>query len=231
MSRGTRRKSELGDGCFQTAGGDGIHRSSFSFLFIESIAKKREKEHIAPGLRGARSWRPLARRAPRGAPSRSAVASAWRDQGDARPGRGRCFERDEEGAGQPPRAIAREKKPPRERQKKRSLERGQTAALLFFFTSPSLTHAFLSPLLPIGKTTHYAHRGKEKLHLNIVVIGHVDSGKSTTTGHLIYKLGGIDKRVIEKFEKEAAEMNKRSFKYAWVLDKVRLIVFLLSFLS
>ena len=58
--------------------------------------------------------------------------------------------------------------------------------------------------------------GKEKIHLNIVVIGHVDSGKSTTTGHLIYKLGGIDKRVIEKFEKEAAEMNKRSFKYAWV---------------
>jgi len=63
--------------------------------------------------------------------------------------------------------------------------------------------------------------GKQKLHLNIVVIGHVDSGKSTTTGHLIYKLGGIDKRVIEKFEKEAAEMNKRSFKYAWVLDKLK----------
>jgi elongation factor 1-alpha len=63
--------------------------------------------------------------------------------------------------------------------------------------------------------------GKEKSHINIVVIGHVDSGKSTTTGHLIYKLGGIDKRVIEKFEKEAAEMNKRSFKYAWVLDKLK----------
>jgi len=40
--------------------------------------------------------------------------------------------------------------------------------------------------------------GKEKLHINVVVIGHVDSGKSTTTGHLIYKLGGIDKRTIEK---------------------------------
>ncbi|XP_006307730.2 elongation factor 1-alpha 1 [Capsella rubella] len=63
--------------------------------------------------------------------------------------------------------------------------------------------------------------GKEKFHINIVVIGHVDSGKSTTTGHLIYKLGGIDKRVIERFEKEAAEMNKRSFKYAWVLDKLK----------
>ena len=48
--------------------------------------------------------------------------------------------------------------------------------------------------------------GKEKIHINIVVIGHVDSGKSTTTGHLIYKCGGIDKRVIEKFEKEAQEV-------------------------
>ena len=46
----------------------------------------------------------------------------------------------------------------------------------------------------------------EKIHINIVVIGHVDSGKSTTTGHLIYKCGGIDKRTIEKFEKEAAEV-------------------------
>lgn len=48
---------------------------------------------------------------------------------------------------------------------------------------------------------------KEKTHINIVVIGHVDSGKSTTTGHLIYKCGGIDKRTIEKFEKEAAEVS------------------------
>lgn len=75
--------------------------------------------------------------------------------------------------------------------------------------------------------------GKEKLHINVVVIGklriysslsmsghhqvsltrsdptallttglgHVDSGKSTTTGHLIYKCGGIDSRTIDKFEK------------------------------
>jgi elongation factor 1-alpha len=46
-------------------------------------------------------------------------------------------------------------------------------------------------------------------------------GKSTTTGHLIYKCGGIDKRTIEKFEKEAAELGKGSFKYAWVLDKLK----------
>merc|ERR1712002_149293 len=62
---------------------------------------------------------------------------------------------------------------------------------------------------------------KEKTHINIVVVGHVDSGKSTTTGHLIYKCGGIDKRTIEKFEKEAQEMGKGSFKYAWVLDKLK----------
>jgi elongation factor 1-alpha len=63
--------------------------------------------------------------------------------------------------------------------------------------------------------------GKEKTHVNLVVVGHVDSGKSTTTGHLIYKCGGIDKRTIEKFEKESQEMGKASFKYAWVLDKLK----------
>jgi len=63
--------------------------------------------------------------------------------------------------------------------------------------------------------------GKEKKHVNLVVIGHVDSGKSTSTGHLIYKCGGIDQRTIQKFEKEAEEMGKASFKYAWVLDKLK----------
>ena len=63
--------------------------------------------------------------------------------------------------------------------------------------------------------------GKEKDRLNLVVIGHVDSGKSTSTGHLIYKCGGIDARTIEKYEKEATESGKGSFKYAWVLDKLK----------
>ncbi|KAJ3424303.1 elongation factor 1-alpha 1 [Anaeramoeba flamelloides] len=63
--------------------------------------------------------------------------------------------------------------------------------------------------------------GKEKQHINLVVIGHVDAGKSTTTGHLIYKCGGIDKRTIAKYEKEADQMGKGSFKYAWVLDKLK----------
>ena len=57
----------------------------------------------------------------------------------------------------------------------------------------------------------------KKTHIKIVVIWHLNSGKSTTTGHLMYKLGGIDKRL----EKEAAEMNKKSIKYAWVVGKMK----------
>ncbi|KAH6815914.1 hypothetical protein C2S51_020734 [Perilla frutescens var. frutescens] len=41
---------------------------------------------------------------------------------------------------------------------------------------------------------------KEKIHINIAVIDHVDSGKSTTTGHLIYKLDGNDRRKFETIE-------------------------------
>lgn len=50
---------------------------------------------------------------------------------------------------------------------------------------------------------------KEKTHINMVIIGHVDSGKSTTTGHLVYKCGGIDPRRLEKFEKTAAQVSER----------------------
>ena len=62
---------------------------------------------------------------------------------------------------------------------------------------------------------------KEKVHINIVVIGHVNSGKSTTVGHLFYKLGGISKNEFDTLENEATEINKQSFKYAWVLDKLK----------
>jgi len=62
---------------------------------------------------------------------------------------------------------------------------------------------------------------KEKTHLNLVVIGHVDSGKSTTTGHLIYKCGGINKRDLDKLETEANNLSKSSFKFAFILDKTK----------
>nr|WDD38842.1 translation elongation factor 1-alpha [Spironympha kofoidi] len=63
--------------------------------------------------------------------------------------------------------------------------------------------------------------GKEKEHINLVVIGHVDAGKSTTTGHLIYKCGGIDKRKLAQIEKTAIELGKGAFKYAFVMDNLK----------
>jgi len=61
----------------------------------------------------------------------------------------------------------------------------------------------------------------EKPRITVIVIGHVDSGKSTLVGHLIYKLGGIDKRTVEKLEMESKDIGRESFKYAFIVDKLR----------
>ena len=60
-----------------------------------------------------------------------------------------------------------------------------------------------------------------KPHLNLVIMGHVDHGKSTTTGHLLYLAGAIDERTIKAFQDEAEKMGKGTFKYAWVLDNLK----------
>jgi len=58
----------------------------------------------------------------------------------------------------------------------------------------------------------------EKEHLSLVVCGHVDAGKSTTCGHLIFKQGGISAREMEKLNATAAEKGKSSFGFAYYLD-------------
>ena len=55
--------------------------------------------------------------------------------------------------------------------------------------------------------------------INLIVIGHVDAGKSTLMGHLLYKLGKVDAKQMAKFEHEAKKIGKSSFMYAWVLDE------------
>ncbi|PHJ16172.1 elongation factor tu [Cystoisospora suis] len=55
-------------------------------------------------------------------------------------------------------------------------------------------------------------------HLNVVFIGHVDAGKSTTCGNILYLTGGVDERTIEKYEKEAKEKNRESWFLAFVMD-------------
>jgi len=59
----------------------------------------------------------------------------------------------------------------------------------------------------------------DKKHLGIVVVGHVDAGKSTTTGHLMFKLGGINERDLSKLKDEAEAQGKASFAFAFFMDK------------
>jgi len=61
----------------------------------------------------------------------------------------------------------------------------------------------------------------DKPHLNLVVIGHVDHGKSTMTGHLLFLAGAVDKRLIDKYAEESEKIGKPSWKYAWVLQKLQ----------
>lgn len=56
-------------------------------------------------------------------------------------------------------------------------------------------------------------------HLTVVVAGHVDAGKSTLVGNLLYKTGQITQRTVHKFQKESGEMGKGSFALAWVMDE------------
>ena len=59
----------------------------------------------------------------------------------------------------------------------------------------------------------------QKPILNLIVIGHVDAGKSTLMGHFLYKIGLVDKKVMQKNERESQKIGKASFSYAWVLDE------------
>ncbi len=61
----------------------------------------------------------------------------------------------------------------------------------------------------------------EKPHLNLVVIGHVDHGKSTLVGHILYRLGLVDQKTLQTLEEEAKKRGKESFKFAWLLDKLK----------
>ena len=55
--------------------------------------------------------------------------------------------------------------------------------------------------------------------MSIVICGHVDSGKSTTTGRLLFELGGIPEREMEKLKAEAERLGKSSFAFAFFMDR------------
>ncbi|ORX91349.1 hypothetical protein K493DRAFT_317330 [Basidiobolus meristosporus CBS 931.73] len=57
-----------------------------------------------------------------------------------------------------------------------------------------------------------------KEHVNVVFIGHVDAGKSTMGGNILFLTGMVDKRTMEKYEREAKEQNRESWYLSWALD-------------
>ncbi|KAG2377339.1 hypothetical protein C9374_009250 [Naegleria lovaniensis] len=59
----------------------------------------------------------------------------------------------------------------------------------------------------------------EKKRINVVIIGHVDAGKSTLMGHILTKMGYIPEKTLHKFKKESVEIGKSSFHFAWVMDE------------
>merc|ERR1711959_336823 len=58
----------------------------------------------------------------------------------------------------------------------------------------------------------------EKTHMSVVICGHVDSGKSTTTGRLLFELGGVPEREMQKLKEEAEKLGKGSFAFAFYMD-------------
>jgi len=61
----------------------------------------------------------------------------------------------------------------------------------------------------------------QKPHLNLVTIGHVDHGKSTTVGRILFEHGEIPPHIIEEYRKEAEEKGKATFEFAWVMDRLK----------
>jgi elongation factor 1-alpha len=60
-----------------------------------------------------------------------------------------------------------------------------------------------------------------KPHMNLAVIGHIDHGKSTLVGRLMFETGAVPAHLIEKYKAEAKEKGKESFAFAWVMDSLK----------
>ena len=62
---------------------------------------------------------------------------------------------------------------------------------------------------------------KQKPHINVVFVGHVDHGKSTTVGRLLYDSGVIDEQALRKLKEKAQELGKAGFEFAFVMDNLK----------
>ncbi|MBU0536393.1 MAG: translation elongation factor EF-1 subunit alpha [Nanoarchaeota archaeon] len=62
---------------------------------------------------------------------------------------------------------------------------------------------------------------KNKVHINLVFIGHVDHGKSTTVGRLMFDSGNVDEQAMRKLKEKAQELGKAGFEFAFVMDNLK----------
>lgn len=72
--------------------------------------------------------------------------------------------------------------------------------------------------VPKKKTPKPEETKSKKEHVNVVFIGHVDAGKSTIGGQIMSLTGMVDKRTLEKYEREAREKSRESWYLSWALD-------------
>jgi elongation factor 1-alpha len=61
----------------------------------------------------------------------------------------------------------------------------------------------------------------QKPHMNLAVIGHIDHGKSTLVGRLLFETGAVPAHIIEQYRKEAESKGKATFEFAWVMDSLK----------
>ena len=121
--------------------------------------------------------------------------------------------------------------PPYQPQRKRQppvLKKAQSAPLRISTNASTPQKTLIEVPLPDDKVEEEEEevqpvkvrtRNSVKKRLTLVVVGHVDAGKSTLMGHLLYSLDVVTKKTMRKFEKLSKELGKASFKYAWVLDE------------
>ena len=62
---------------------------------------------------------------------------------------------------------------------------------------------------------------KEKPNMNVVFVGHVDAGKSTTVGRLLFDTGVVSEQEMKKLKEEAEKHGKAGFEFAYVMDKIK----------
>lgn len=76
--------------------------------------------------------------------------------------------------------------------------------------------------VPINESKwRYIIMAPAKPHMNLAVIGHIDHGKSTTVGRILFETGAVAQHILDGYKKEAESKGKGSFEFAWVMDSLK----------